>query len=497
MLRLLTIESKELVTRLRSSRSTKMKSTKPRSLKVKLTVWLILIFTVVVSSADYVAYQELKRVLRAELDSNLMAMASIESATYADSNPLDPEAMSRAARIYRHFIPEFVQVVDSSGRVVSQSGMDPSAGSLLTPDQIAPVIAGSALRTDESLEGHLIRLAAIGGSAKTGQFAVIVGARTDSLKQTDHWILLILATVDLVAIVISAAVGFLIIGEALKPLDHIVERAREIGAGSLDQRLERTGSSLEMARLTAVLNEMFDKLQRMFESQRRFIQDASHEIRSPLAAIRCRLEVALRQHRDPQEYRRVLEGCLQDVVRITGLAEDLFLLARADSDNLAMEFREVTLADLLADVSDQLTALAETRQIKFNVQGGAACRVYADSMWLQRAFRNIIENALKYTPSGGRVTVRVRPDGDSVCVEVEDTGVGIPLEEQANIFRRFYRVDHSRSRDDGGTGLGLAICDRIIQAHNGRIEMESAAGQGTKFKVFLASADALLEEAVV
>jgi heavy metal sensor kinase len=343
----------------------------------------------------------------------------------------------------------------------------------------------------------LVRLAAIGGAVRGENFVIVVGARTDSLVQTDHWILFILAIVDLAAIVVSAAVAYLIIGEALKPLDHIVERASEIGAGGLHQRLEKTDSSLEMARLTAVLNEMFDRLQRLFESQRRFTQDASHEIRSPLAAIRCRLEVALRQPREAEDYRRALEGCLQDVVRITGLAEDLFLLARADSDNLAMEFREVSLRELLAEVSDQLTALAETRRIKFSLHCESHCTVYADSMWLQRAFRNIIENALKYTPGGGSVNVTIKAQGDYVCTEIADTGVGIPIEEQVNIFRRFYRVDHSRSRGDGGTGLGLAICDRIIQAHHGRIEMESVAGQGTKFKVLLASAEALLEEAVV
>jgi heavy metal sensor kinase len=474
---------------------------RPRSIRVKLTLWLILIFAAIVSLSDYVIYQELKRVLRSELDSNLLAMASVESATYADASVLDPgahpDAITRPGQTYRHFIPEFVQVVDSTGKVVSRAGMDEATGPLLDDDEIARVIRGATVRADGALQGRLVRLAAIGGAVRGENFVIVVGARTDSLVQTDHWILFILAIVDLAAIVVSAAVAYLIIGEALKPLDHIVERASEIGAGGLHQRLEKTDSSLEMARLTAVLNEMFDRLQRLFESQRRFTQDASHEIRSPLAAIRCRLEVALRQPREAEEYRRALEGCLQDVVRITGLAEDLFLLARADSDNLAMEFREVSLRELLAEVSDQLTALAETRRIKFSLHCESHCTVYADSMWLQRAFRNIIENALKYTPGGGSVNVTIKAQGDYVCTEIADTGVGIPIEEQVNIFRRFYRVDHSRSRGDGGTGLGLAICDRIVQAHHGRIEMESVAGQGTKFKVLLASAEALLEEAVV
>ncbi|HEY6330452.1 MAG TPA: ATP-binding protein [Blastocatellia bacterium] len=375
--------------------------------------------------------------------------------------------------------------------------MSPSTAPLLDITEVARVIAGTSLRSDGSLDGHLIRLAAVAGNARGSPFVFVVGARTDSLIETNRWILLILAVVDVVAILVSGAAGYLIIGKALMPLDHIVERAQELGSGGLHQRLEETSSSLEMARLTAVLNEMFNRLQRLFESQRRFIQDASHEIRSPLAAIRCRLEVALRQPRDAEEYSHVLEGCLQDVVRITALAEDLFLLARADSDNLAMEFREVSLSDLLSGVSDQLMALAETRRIRFTFSADSPCFVYADSVWLERAFRNIIENALKYTPAGGRVTVTIQPRGDYVRTDIADTGIGIPPEEQANIFRRFYRLDHARSRGDGGTGLGLAICDQIIHAHNGRIEMESTAGQGTRFIVYLASAEALLDEAAV
>jgi heavy metal sensor kinase len=470
---------------------------RPRSLRVKLTFWLTLVFAGIVFLSDYVTYQELKRVLRSELDSNLLAMASIESSGFADSSGLDPSAMGRPALSYRRYIPEFVQIVDASGKVMSQSGLDGSNDSLLSPEDLSKVIAGATIRTDGVLQGHLVRLDAIGQGAGTKGFAVIVGAHTESLLETNRWILFILSVVDLAAIAASVALGYFIVGKALKPIDHIVERAREIGAGGLHQRLERIDSSLEMERLAAVLNQMFDRLQRLFESQRRFIQDASHEIRSPLAAIRCRLEVALRQSRSADEYCHVLEGCLQDVVRITGLAEDLFLLARADSDNLAMEFREVSISKELTEVFEQLTALAETRQIHFRLQADSDCRIYADSLWIQRAFRNIIENALKYTPKDGLVTVTAIPDGDSIRVEIEDTGVGIPAEEQPNIFRRFYRVDHSRSRGEGGTGLGLAICDKIIQAHHGRIEMQSAAGKGTRFTVFLESAEALLDQPVV
>jgi signal transduction histidine kinase len=239
---------------------------------------------------------------------------------------------------------------------------------------------------------------------------------------------------------------------------------------------------------------MLDKLQRLFDSQKQFIQDASHEMRSPLAALRCRLEVALRQYRSAEDYRQVIEGSLQDTTRLTTLADDLFLLARADSNNLSMELREVSLSEMAAGIHEQFTPLAEARGVEFFFDAQSDCLVYADRARIHQAFRNLAENALKYTPKGGRVSLSVKHEGEFIRFDIVDTGIGIPLEEQANIFRRFYRVDQARSRSDGGTGLGLAICDQIIRAHQGIIKVESAQGRGSRFTVRLAAATALLDK---
>ncbi|MGH9830518.1 MAG: sensor histidine kinase, partial [Blastocatellia bacterium] len=347
------------------------------------------------------------------------------------------------------------------------------------------------------VEDNQVRIAAIGGGSTQDRFAVVAGTGTASLSERKGWTLFILFVVDALTFAVSIAVGYLIIGKALRPVDHITERARQIGAGYLHQRIETVDASLEMERLIVVLNEMFDRLQRLFESQRQFIQDASHEIRSPLAAIRCRLEVALRQPRPANDYQNVIESCLQDVVRLTDLSEDMFLLARADSDNLGLDLREVAVNDVVTGVRDQLMVLAEERQIDFKLSAGGPCFTYGDKACLHRVFRNIVENALKYTPVGGRVLISTRLDGDFIKIDVEDTGVGIPDDEQKNIFRRFYRVDPARSRGEGGAGLGLAICDQIIRAHGGSIAIDSLVGRGTRFTVVLASAEALLDGAAV
>jgi signal transduction histidine kinase len=168
-------------------------------------------------------------------------------------------------------------------------------------------------------------------------------------------------------------------------------------------------------------------------------------------------------------------------------------LARADSDNFTMDFREVLLSDVVIEVHSQLMPIAEANQLEFTVSIKADCLVYADRYRLQQAFRNIAENSLKYTGPGGSVEIEVDRDGPDAKVTIADTGIGIPATEQREIFRRFYRVDRARSRSDGGTGLGLAICDQIIRAHQGRIEVQSAPGHGSRFIVRLASATSLVD----
>jgi heavy metal sensor kinase len=469
---------------------------KPRSLRVKLTLWFSFIFSFIIFLSDYVGYRGLERLIMTELDSSLISTATIASAAFKDSNTIDLNAISRGQKSPR-FVPQFLQIVDASGSVIGEWGAIKLSGPILDKSQLADIISGEALTDDRAVNNQTMRIAAIGDERAGQHYAVVVGTSAEGVRYTTVRIALILLIVDIVTVVASVAGGYLIIGRALRPVDHITERARQIGAGDLHQRLEYTDSSSEMASLTSVLNEMFDRLQRMFESQKQFVQDASHEIRSPLAALRLRLEVALRQPRSAEEYRRVIESSLQDVERLTALAEDLFLLARADSNNLTMELREISLCEVLSGVCDQLMPLAESRHVELRLEADSPCFVYADRVGITRAFRNIVENALKYTPPGGKVKVTVRPEGDQIRTDVEDTGVGIPIEEQANIFRRFYRVDHARSRDAGGTGLGLAICDQIIRAHQGRLEVESAPGQGSRFKIYLASAAALLEETTV
>jgi heavy metal sensor kinase len=464
-----------------------------RSLRLNLILWFTAIFAVILALSDYVTYRVLRDVLVAELDTSLTSIASEQRARLVAGSPIDPAADYAEKR----FAPHFIQLLDATGTIVDQYGLGEETRAAISKAELVEVMNGAVLSTDSSLPDSTSRVAAVRGERNGEPVIVVAGTRGNALSGATTRIAINLLIIDVIAVAASIAGGSLIIGKALRPVDHITHRARQIGAGDLRRRLEHMDSSSEMVHLTSVLNEMLDKLQKLFESQKQFVQDAAHEIRSPLAALRCRLEVALRQRRSAEDYKQVIDGAIEDTTRLSTLTEDLFLLARADSNNLVMDFREVLLSEVVGAVHAQLLPLAESKRIEFELSLDTDCLVYADRDRLHQAFRNIAENALKYTTAGGNVRMSACCKGDEALVIVEDTGIGIEPDDQPKIFRRFYRVDPARSRSDGGTGLGLAICDQIVRAHQGRIEVESEPGRGSRFTVVLASASSLAEQGLV
>jgi len=220
-------------------------------------------------------------------------------------------------------------------------------------------------------------------------------------------------------------------------------------------------------------------------SQRRFLADASHEMRSPITVMKGNIEIALRRERELDEYKAVLESNLEEIDRLEFLVKDLMFLARADASELAMNMSEIKLVEVLRQVVDGLAPLAASKGIEMNIElvDGEEGRMTGDPDRLRQLFVNLVENALRYTPKGGNVSVVLMDVSGTVKVVVRDTGIGIPEPELEKIFERFYRVDKARARHSGGTGLGLCICKWIVDAHNGEISVESKEGVGTSFTV--------------
>jgi heavy metal sensor kinase len=291
--------------------------------------------------------------------------------------------------------------------------------------------------------------------------------------------------VGLIGVGVAFAGAFHVARLATRPAEEIAAQAQAVEAGTLSARITAHAEVAEYASLVAVLNAMLDRLDRAFEAQRRFVADASHELRAPLTVLRGDLDVALRRERSPGEYREVLERMREEVDGMSALAGNLLVLARADAGLPSSALAEVDLADVAERVVARAGRQAEAAGVGLAAETAPA-PVRGDAALLERAVGNLVENGLKYAPRGSRVTVRCRVEAGSAWLDVEDDGPGIPAEHAAHVFDRFYRADAARRRD-AGAGLGLPIARAIAEAHGGTLALARAA-PGAHFRLTLPAA---------
>ena len=300
-------------------------------------------------------------------------------------------------------------------------------------------------------------------------------------------IILILA--GLAAVSLSLFMGALMTHHLLKPLDDIAAVAMQItNTDDLSRRLPDTGRRDEIGRLTMVLNQTFEQLERLFHARQRFLADVSHELRTPLTTIRGNVDLMRRMG--------VLETDTLDVVqdelrRMTRLVDDLLLLARADTGALPIQRVPVELDNVFLDVYRQIQSIEQP--VAITIMEVDQVTIIGDGDRLKQLLINLVDNAIKYTPSGGEVLLSLSKSDSVAEIVVRDNGLGIPSEDLPYIFDRFYRVDKARSRKMGGSGLGLSIVRWIVEAHGGDIRVESQMGQGSAFIVTLPSITDLQE----
>lgn len=272
--------------------------------------------------------------------------------------------------------------------------------------------------------------------------------------------------------------------QALVPVEALSATAQKISApSSLTTRLVLDAPYEEFQRLADAFNRMMERLQRVFEGQRRFVADAAHEIQTPLTALKGNIEVAFRKNRRAAEYREILVSNLSAVERLINLCRSLITLAKLSGYEIAPPTQPIALEPLLRELVDDLSILAEDRDVHMELVAHPAPLVRANKEQLQRVFINLLDNALRHTPSGGSVLVRLSSTAEGALVTVRDTGDGIAPEHLPHIFDRFYRADSARSRESGGVGLGLAIVKEIVAAHDGEIAVWSEVGKGTTFTI--------------
>ncbi len=307
-----------------------------------------------------------------------------------------------------------------------------------------------------------------------------------ALRQTLWTLGVILAMGVPCAIGLAIGGGYLLAGRVLAPVGAMAETARKITAESLTERLPVGNPRDEFGQLARVFNDTLSRLEQAFEQLRRFTADASHELRTPLTAIRSVGEVALQRSLSGPGYREVIGSMLEEVERLTRLVESLLTLTRGESGRIQPALEIVNLNGLSVSVVEHLRVLAEEKEQSLSFEAEANVSAACDPAILRLGLINVLDNAIKYTPTRGtiRVGVRETPSGEAV-IEVDDTGLGISVAHHARIFERFYRVDRGRSRESGGTGLGLATARWAVEVNGGRIELESEEGKGSRFRIVL------------
>ncbi len=320
---------------------------------------------------------------------------------------------------------------------------------------------------------------------REGQYGFQVAEEITAMEHTlEESVILVVISIPIV-ILLSFGSGYYLVRKLLRPLDAITRRAERISSENLNERIEMPGSNDEIARVVRTLNAMIARLEDSFSQLEQFSANASHELRTPLTILKGEMEIALQKTRDAEEYREVIESNLEEIQRIAKTVENLFVLARIDGQELALELETVSLMPLLEEIAAVVAPLAEERGIALECSLDAVHSISGDAVMLVQVFLNLLDNAIKYNREGGRIRILLREKPSFVRVDVTDTGVGIPRPELKHIFDRFYRVDKEFSRREGGAGLGLSLARRIVELHGGRITVQSNPGKGSTFSVFL------------
>ena len=295
-----------------------------------------------------------------------------------------------------------------------------------------------------------------------------------------------------VALLIAGFVATALAKRSLAPIGAMAMRAEKITAENLSDRLPVENPDDELGYLARVFNATLARLESSFERLRRFTADASHELRTPLTAIRSVGEIGLQQDGDVHHYREVIGSMLEEVTRLTSMVEHLLTISRADSGRIQLQQSTERLLDLAAEAAALLEDLAYEKAQRLTVEGDNSAVVLADRLILRHAVMNVIDNALKYSPPGSPITVRVERTEGRCILDVIDRGPGIPAEDREKIFDRFYRVDTARSREAGGAGLGLSIARWAVEAHSGTLRVLEGTDTGSTFRFTLPAAEGVL-----
>jgi len=380
------------------------------------------------------------------------------------------------------------QILTPDGVVLASFGDRVSREPMLALPAVTRVAAGRPLVFSGPLDrGSRFRVAARPVLRATQRLVVVAALSLAPVDRSVHRVLVLLLLALPVALLATAAGGWWLARRALTPITRMIATAEAIGPSELRDRLAVPRTGDEVAHLAVALNTMLDRIHAGLVEQQRLVADTSHELRSPLAVMRTNIDVSLRADELSPAAREILESNREEVDRMSATVEDLLTLARSDAREFPLSRELVDLQALASQAVQRLSPFAQRRGVTVSTDGSPAA-VLGDPEHLGHVLRNLIDNAIKFSPRGSQVTVRAWSHAGEAGVTVEDEGPGIPDELRERVFDRFYRVDQSRARTPGGSGLGLAIARELAIAHGGRIDHAARHPKGSAFTITLPAA---------
>lgn len=458
------------------------------SVRSRLTLWYTAVVAVVLIVFSSISYALLAREIRMTTDGALASTVR-EFAAAIKREPLNASPASVVQLDYRYSDRDLA-VYTTGGALIASSHVQLTNDDL---QRLAAAIRGGArgfTTISGGPENDGIRIFAMPATI-VGQRYVIAAARTlseqsDRLESAAQAVLLGIP----LALLLAAVGGYLLARKALHPVATMSRRAREIGAATLTDRLPIENDRDELGFLAMTLNELLERLQRSFESQRHFMADASHELRTPVSIIQGEADVTLaRSGRSEDEYRESLQIVQKTSLKLTRIVENLFLLARTDAGAYPMRKSRFYLDETIAECVRSMRNIMVSRGVRLECSVQEGMLITADEELVYRMLLNPVENAVKFTPEGGVVTVSATAIESQYIIRIRDTGLGIPAEQQSRIFERFYRVPRSGKpgapQNPGGAGLGLPIARLIAEAHGGSLQLEASSSSGSTFTVVL------------
>lgn len=463
------------------------------SVRARLTLYYVSVLAAALLVVCGLIYVLLARALHSRVDDNLHALLQITSNSLdndlAEGQDVEDAARSTAAELSSR--QQMLAIYDASGRLLAEEGKDTDLDIVLPPLETIPsgepMLMTVAEKGDED-DRHRLGLSRITITPYRATYIVVAGM---SLEPTDEELEAfreILVYVVPIALLLAGLGGWFLAYRSLAPVVAMADRARQIGFEDLSGRLPVANPRDELGRLAQTFNDLLGRLDTALTHQRQFMADASHELRTPVTISRTAASVALQlPHRDEREYRETLTIVEQQAVRLSRLVDDMFTLAWADAGDYPVRREPMYLDEVIHEVVSAARVMASTKNVTIECETIEPATLTGDEELIRRLVANLLDNAIRHTPVGTVVRIRLQRVSDKYEISVTDRGPGIPVDSQARIFERFYRVDVSRSRQasTGGAGLGLALARWIAQVHDGDLSLTRSSEAGSTFTALL------------